>query len=255
MKSSNAVKKNVPIKIFSALVCAVAFALIVTMADLFSSLITVGGFSVVSDNITLGEYRVYAVCTANYKTKLLASEFCETIKSQGGAGILYMTNNEFYLVASMYDNETDAKKVLANIVDSKPEASIQTIVIPQIAISNNLSTQEKNTLGSCLGVFKNSYKKLYDISVSLDTVVISEVEARLAINELVSSAQTALGNFNTIFANSATTSLLKIRLGLEDAIKELTTLSNSTEAYPLTSLVKACYSNIILIYKNVAEQF
>lgn len=255
MKSSNRVKKIGFGKIFSIIMCVVAFGLVITMADLFSSLIAVGGFSAVSDNINIAEYKVYAVCTSSYTTKLQASEFCDSIKSQGGAGVLYMTNNAFYIIASIYDNESDAKKVLANIIESKPDATIQTIVIPPITISNNLSSQEKSTLTNCLGVFKSSYKKLYDISVSLDTVVMSEVEARLAINELCSTAQTALGNFNTIFSNSTTTSLLKIRLALEDAYEKLTSLSNSNETCPLSALVKACYSNIILCYKDVCEQF
>lgn len=254
MSESGKSKKLILSKTFSVVFCLVVFGLMITMADFFSSLITVGGFSFVNDNITFAEYKVYAVCTSSHQEKLLASEFCETIKQQGGAGYIYINENLYYIVAGMYETESDANKVLNNIIAGKPEATIIEIKIPAITISNNLSAQEKNTLNGCLGVFKNAYKKLYDISVSLDTVIINEVNARLMVNELCSTVQTAIGNFNTIFTENVSTSLLKIKLANSDVVKYLNELSESTSAYPFTSLVKECYCKIITTYKQMASQ-
>lgn len=253
-KSKKKAKRGLFNKVFSIVFCIVTFGLMLTMADLFSSLITVGGYSFVSDNISFSEYKVFAVSTSDHSEKLLASEFCETIKQQGGAGYLYMNNDSFSIVAGIYQTEADAKKVLSNIIEKNPEAKVITITIPQIIISSNLSSQEKNTLSGCLSIFKTAYKKLYDISVSLDTAVINEVNARLDINELSSSVQTTLSNFNTIFTTDTTTELLRIKLALEDCLKYLHDLIDSNLSYPYSSLVKECYCKIIMCYKAMAEQ-
>ncbi len=241
-------------KTFSLITCLIAFGLMITMADLFSSLITVGGFSFTSENISLGEYNVYAVCTSSHQTKVLAIEFSEIIRNQGGAGYLYMNKDSYYIVASIYETEADAKKVLEKLVESKPDAQIEKIVIQPITISSNLSSQEKSTVSASINLFKNIYKKLYDISVSLDTAVVSEVNARLSINEVLSSAQTILSNFNTLFSNNITINLLKLKLSIEDTVKDLNSLVNSSSVFPFTSLVKECYCKVIMNYKNLADQ-
>lgn len=240
-------------KVFGIIFCLVTFGLMITMADLFSSLITVGGFSFVNDNINFSEYKLYAVYTAKYQEKILANESSENIKMQGGAGFLYMNENSYYIIASIYETEADAKKVLTNIIEKKPDASIITITIPQIVISSNLEGQEKSVVNNSLSLFKNVYKKLYDISVSLDTTVINEVNAKLTINEIYSEVQTALNNFNTIFNGNVSTSLLKIKLGLEEIETHLDDLINTNLTLPFTSLVKECYCKVIYSYKNIAS--
>ncbi len=247
-------KKHILSKVFTLSFCVISVAIMLTMADLFSSLITVGGFSFVNENISLSEYNMYAVCTSSYQTKVMASEFSETIKSQGGAGFVYMNKDSYYIVASMYENEADAKKVLEKNIESKPDASILKINIPPINISSNLESQEKATVNSCLSIFKNCYKKLYDISVSIDTAVTTEVSARLDVNQLLSEVQTNLNNFNILFTNNITSDLLCIKLGVEDVVKMLKTLVESASIYPFTALVKEAYCNIIYTYKNMSER-
>lgn len=253
MKTSKK-NKNIKLgKIFAITFCLVTFGLMLTMADFFSSLITVGGFSFSNDNINQTEYKIYAVCTNSYQEKVLASECCEQIKQQGGAGYIYMNENSYNVVAGLYENETDAKKVLSNIIEKKPDANILTITIPKITINSNLSQQEKSTINTCLSSFKNVYKKLYDISVSLDTAVINEVKARLEVNEICSSTQKTLNDFNTIFNDNIKTKLLSIRLSLENIINYLNDLINSNTIIPFSSLVKECYCKVIFLYKNTAE--
>lgn len=255
METSN-IKKNSKFgHFFSVIFCLVSFALIVTMADIFSSLITVGGFSFSTDNINLSEYKVYAVCTSSHQEKVMAQESAESIKKQGGAGFIYMNKSSYNVVAGIYETEADAKKVLSNIIEKKPDSMIVTITIPSIIISNNLSSQEKTTVNECLVIFKNVYKKLYDISVSLDTAVLNEVNARLDVNSISSNVQNTLNNFNTIFSNNTNTSLLSLKLSLEeiqDYLKDLVEISSSI---PFTAFVKETYCKVIMSYKNMAENF
>ena len=253
MEASKKMKKNVFGKVFICVFCLVTFGLMLTMADFFSNLITVGGFSFAGDNINQNEYKVYAVCTSSHQEKIIASEGAEYIKQQGGAGYVYMNESSYNIVAGMYETEADAKKVLSNIIEKKPDASIVVITIPQIIISSNLGSQEKSAVSSCIGLFKSVYKRLYDISVSLDTAVINEVKARLEINDICSNAQKILNNFNTIFNGTLTTNLLSIKLSTEDIIGYLNELTNSTSSLPFTSLVKECYCKVIGSYKTMAE--
>lgn len=251
-------KKNKSLKtiftnIFTISFFLVSFVLVINLADIFSSLITVGGFSFAGENLSFQKMITYAVCTSNHPTKLAASELSETTKIQGGAGYIYMNENSYYIIASIYDNSADAEKVLKNILSDKPNASIQQINIPAINIASNLSSQEKNTISDSIVVFKNSYKKLYDISVSLDTGLITEVNARLSINELASQITTIYGNFNTIFNNSLNTELMLIKLKLEDLINILQKLIDNTERFPFTSQIKETYCKILINYKSLAE--
>lgn len=240
-------------KIFTGIFCTVIIALMITLADLFSGLITVGGYSFASENITSGELNYYAVCTTSHDTKILADELSETIQLQGGAGYVYMNKHSYYVVAGIYQTEADAEKVKQNLIQSKPQTSIVKITIPSISLTSNLTQQEKTAVLDSLAIFKNIYLKLYDIAVSLDTNVVTEVNARLQINELASTLNTTLSNYTTLFSNNLTTELLKIKISLEDAKKLLDTLVNSSSLIPFTSLVKETYCKIVVCHKNLCE--
>lgn len=255
MKDSSIQKNSKFGRFFSIMICIVSFALIVTMADIFSSLITVGGFSFANDNINLAEYKVYAVCTSFHQEKIIAEEGCESIKKQGGAGFIYMNNSSYAIIAGIYETEADAQKVLNNIIEKKPDASIVTITIPQIVISNNLSGQEKTTVNECLFIFKNIYKKLYDISVSLDTAVLNEVNARLEVNAISSNVQNTLNNYNTIFNDNASASLINLKLALQNIQQYLNDLVEISSSLPYTSLVKETYCKVLICYKTMASNF
>jgi len=248
-------KKSFFTKVFTICFCVISFALVVSMADIFSSLITVGGFSFVNENISANEYSVYAICTSNHPTKLLAEEFAEDIKKQGGAGCVYMNEQSYYIIASIYETESDAQKVKNNLIESKPNVSIQKLVIPKITISSNLTTQEKNTVMNCISIFKTSYQKLYDISVSLDTNVETEVGARLLVNELNSELGTIYNNFNTLFSDNLSTDLLRIKLAIEELKNHLQTLIDASGTVTYSAYVKECYCKIIMSYKSLAESF
>lgn len=240
-------------KIFTGFFCAIIIALTVTLADLFSGLITVGGYSFASENISTSEYTVYAVCTSFHDTKMLADEMSETIQLQGGAGYVYMNKQSYYIVAGVYQSMGDAEKVKQNLIASRPQTCIVSITSPAINLSSNLSQEEKITVLESLNLFKTIYKDLYDISVSIDTAVTNEVNARLQVNQLSGVINTTLSNYETLFSNSLTTDLLKIKLSLEDVKKCLNLLSESSSIIPFTSLIKETYCKVLVCYKNLCE--
>lgn len=241
-------------KIFTLIFSLVIVGLSITLADLFSSLITVGGFSFTNEDITFNKYTVYAVCTSSHPTDLTAKENATLCQNQGGAGYIYLKDNSYYIIASIYENEEDAKKVKDNLKSTKPNIEILKIDIPSISINNNLETSEKDILVKSVNVFKDTFKKLYDISVSLDTSVISEVNAKLSINSIGGEISKLQNNFNTMFISNMSSNLVTIKLKLEELCTSIKNLIDGNVATPISSSVKYCYSDIIFKYLELAEQ-
>lgn len=253
MKNSNKNKTKTFGKMFAISLALVAIGLTLTMADLFSSLITVGGFTFTGNDINISNYKIYAVCTNNSETKVQANENANICKMQGGAGFVYIYESKFYTIASMYENESDANNVLKNIKQTHQNACIITITIPAISIASNLSGEEKTTLESALNIFKNTYKKLYDVSVSLDTALITEVNARLSVNSIGSEITSVSSNFTTLFNTQMTNSFLIIKLKLSELSDCLDSLINTSPSIPYTSQIKNTYCKTIEIYKNLGS--
>ena len=240
-------------KVFVITTMVVSLCLMFSLADLFSSLITVGGFSFVGDEISIPQYTLYAVCTSGYQTKIQADEDAVQIQMQGGAGYVWTSGNEYTLIASVYENESDAKKVLTQISDIKPNASVKEIHRDSISLNNNAGSAEKEVLTEALETFKTTYKKLYDIAVSLDTSVIKEINARLAINELYSNINKMVNNYKTLFGNNDSSSLAAINnslLSLDGIMQKLV----EDNYNPYTSKIKLAYTQNIFEYKKLAEK-
>jgi len=245
--------KNLFKKIFSLSFFAVTLLLVIALSDVVSSLITVGGFSFANDSVCINKTTFYAVSTSSSSTKVLASESAQNIKQLGGAGYLYMHNDSYYVLTSIYANQADAEKVLESVIKTKPDSKIIKIDIQQVNLSSNMNSNEKTALTDSLNAFKNSYKKLYDLSVSLDTSIISEVNCKLSINELSNSVNTIYENYNTIFNQNLSSSLIQIKLALSELKTQLSSLSQTSNSTSLSSQIKYTYCKIIEIFKTLAN--
>lgn len=239
-------------KIITGAFVFVAVALMISLADLFSSLITVGGFTFTSDNINISNYNLYAVNVFTNENKIIADEQSEQCKKQGGAGYIHMTSSAYNIIASIYDSKADAENVKANLIPTKPNTTITEIKIPNIIINSNLTNQEKEVINKSFSIFKTSYKKLYDVSVSLDTSIITEINAKLSINEIYSEANNVRQNFTTVFANSS--NFIELSKTLENLCETLSNLIDAEIKYPFTSYIKNAYCEIVFLYKNLANK-
>ena len=149
--------------------------------------------------------------------------------------------------------KADAEKVLESVIKTKPDSKIIKIDIQQVNLSSNMNSNEKTALTDSLNAFKNSYKKLYDLSVSLDTSIISEVNCKLSINELSNSVNTIYENYNTIFNQNLSSSLIQIKLALSELKTQLSSLSQTSNSTSLSSQIKYTYCKIIEIFKTLAN--
>ncbi len=252
MKTKNKKKIISFSKILTIIFCTLAIGLTFSLADLFSSLITVGGFTFTSSDISIAKYTTYAVCTKSATTQASATEYANLTKQQGGAGYLYLANDCYNVVASIYENRPDAEKVVSNLKENNITSFIVQIDIPAISLNSNLTEQEKTTLENSINIFKNTYKQLYDISISLDTAIITEVNAKLTINKLGSDVLSQINNFNTIFGNTYNVEFLNIKTKLNKLSENINELI-STSVPPLTSHIKYTYCSALFLLKDLAK--
>lgn len=239
-------------KIFTITFCAVVIGITFTLADLFSSLITVGGFTFTNSDISIPKFTLFAICTAKTTSNATANEHSVICKNKGGAGYIYILDSSFNIIASMYENEADAQKVASNLKDSGTTAEIITITISPVSFNSSLTTQEKTTLEEAINIFKTTYKQLYDLSISIDTGLINDVNAKLTINELSSKTQTTFNNFSTIFNSQVATSFINIKLKLNDLCSAVNKLINPSTSIPFTSQIKETYCKCIFLLQDLS---
>lgn len=252
-KNSGSIVKSS--KILSIFIAALCLAICVSFAELFSSLITVGGFSTIKDNeIKQNAFSLYAVSLYSTETKVQAKEMGEITKRKGGAGYIWQTDKCFYVFASGYENEADAKKVCDNLKENNVENEIVKLDFDAITISAKTAGQEKNTLLLSVQSYKNLYKKLYDLSVSIDTNLYTEIQAKVNLSDIISEFAKTKTNFETMFNSKLTSDLLELKLSLNNVSNILDNLADfSSNEIPYTSQVKNAYFQVLSEYASLSK--
>lgn len=243
-----------PKKFFTVAVVILSLAIIIALSDFFSSVITVGDFAfLTTQNAKASSYSVYAISLDKSLTESDANTKTTMVKQLNGAGYVYKLDNIYHILASAYENKNDAEKVLEKLnEESKKNAEIIEIKIDKIEMDMNLSSSEKAILSNSINIFKNSYKNLYDISISLDTSVKSETECKLLVNTLKSDIQKIKDDFNTQFSTNLNKKLLEIKLSLSSLEQNLDELCMTSSSF--SSQIKHTYLEIIKLNKDLAKE-
>lgn len=242
-------------KFLSIFVAVVCLALCISFAELFSSLITVGGFNnSTSNSIKQNAFSLYAISLFKTETKVQAQEMAEITKKKNGAGYIWQTNTCYYVFASCYENEADAKKVSENLAESNISCEIVKLDFSEISVKAEVNEQEKTALTSAVQSYKNMFKQLYDLSVSIDTNLYSEIEAKVYLSDIISNFTKIKTNFETLFNSKLTTHLLELKLSLTNMSNILNTLSDfSSSEVPYSAQVKNTYFQVLNEYNNLSK--
>ena len=240
-------------KISVIFILVLCFALCISFAELFSSLIAVGGFSAISNSdIKQNEFCVYAVYAYKTETKATALNMSEIVMKKNGAGFIEQDDNAYYVYLAAYENENDAKKVQENLKDSEQTSEIKKISFPEISFKAQTSSQEKTALNSAVCSYLNMYKKLYDLSVSVDTNLYTELEAKNLLKDIVNEFEKIKSNFENNFNSKLTSSILSLKLSLNNVSEILKNLSEySSTTIPYSAKIKNCYFEILFEYLNL----
>ncbi len=249
-------KKNSKTKVFSLLFMLLSLSLCISLAGIFSSIITVGGFSnITSNDVKCSAFSVYALSLYQSQTKTGARELSEIVMRKNGAGYIYQTQDAYHILASCYENKSDAENVAKTLTESDIAPTILQLNFDEIQIKCKLTDQEKTTLNKALSSHKNLYKKLYDLSVSIDTNLYSEIQSKVLLSDIISDQQKIQTTFETLFNSKLTSSLLEIKLSLSSLSTILQTLADfSSTTIPYTSQVKNSYFSVLSCYLSLTQK-
>lgn len=250
-------KKTKSGKLFALVVCGISLALCITLADLFSTALTAGNFTgLFSSSSKISTYNIYAICMFQSFILSSAEESSNQIKSQSGAGYIYNDSSVYYVLASGYENQNDAELVKENLETSGYTPTIITITIPEINITSNLTANEKTTLYNALIVFKTTYQSLYDLSVSLDTSIKTETDCKVELNDILSNINKVKTTFDATFNSKLTSSILNVKLKLQNLCDVLSELIDYTEtsSVPFNSKLKYSYLETINLNKTLCKE-
>ena len=230
-------------------------ALTVTMADFCSNLITINSASNASQSNGQSSYSIYGISLFTATTKTTALEHASSLQKQSGAGYVLEQNKKFYVLASAYAEENDAKLVKTNLETEGLSPEIIKITIPPITLNGNYNTTEMNALVGAITIYKTVFDNLYDISVALDTKISTQAECLLFISDVDNLVSKAKLNFDALFNSNQTTEILYIKLSLADLCKKTEALKNfqQSSSQTLSSKIKTTYLETVDLNLNLAK--
>lgn len=238
-------KKTSFLSIFLVLI---GTCLCVSCGYLFSNALVTSSLFKYSSSVSNEDQTVYAISLAkNTDVEELENMRCE-LQQQNGAGYIYQQNEEFHLIASVYDNINDAELVKNNLKSIGKDCQIISIELERLTIAGNFSAEEKTILLECLKSDFNTFKTLYDVAISLDTGVFDLTKAKLECNNIFSSQVATKTNLETFFKDNTNKNLSSLRANLASTNEFLSNLisenyENTTQTF--SSLIKLTYCKIL----------
>lgn len=220
----------------------------VFVSQFLSSVITTGAIGI-SNNTTstsYSEYKLYALSLASYSTESQANDCANTITRQGAGGYVWQKDNKYYVIASIYEKKNDAESVLKNLTENA-NAEIVEIKIDKVSLSQISSANLKKEYLSMMSNLKETYCKLYDISVSLDTSVYSETKSRIEIDNVKTNLQKQLDQISNGSSSADGIYYVIIKNAVQKIIDKIADVVEytSTDNFPFSAKLKHTYISIV----------
>ncbi len=208
-----------------------------------------------SSSVTKDSFSVYMLSLARSQVKSEAEGRAGDFQSIGGGGYVWEQDDYFYVISSAYANKNDAVLVQNSVKANQGlDSEIIEAKFPALSISGNFSSEEKRVLSMAIDCFYDYYLALYDIAISLDTLVYNETSAKLALNTSHSNLSNTISNFNTLFSD-ASGQIEEIKNSCEELLSASNSLcqmsSSSSQTY--SSLLKYHYTLALDLYLKLAK--
>lgn len=214
------------------------------MASFFSSIITTSGFGlIVSAAKTQSATTIWAISVGSCNTFAQAQELCGETQTKGGGGVM-LKKDVFFVLASAYEMENDAIKVQENLAAQSIVSQIIKLEVKQTSVSANYTLTEVNVLDGCLLAYRDAFRTLFDLSVSLDTQTKNELAAKEHITQLITRLEQAKADFATHLNKKLTANLVALSLQNETTLGIVRQLLETTT--PLATATKTAYLTIII---------
>ena len=177
-------KKNGVKNFFLLLFCLAMFGSVVYFSGVFSGVLKVANFSFLfgDKKISVNEHSYYAVTMGKYETEQEAQAVASGVSIMGAGAYVWLNDDYYYVIGNVYDNKTDAEKVLTNVSGNNYNVEIKEIKFNKISFDNeNFTKEQKQVILESINNISDVYKKCYNYSIKFDqgeivsTVVSSEL--------------------------------------------------------------------------------
>ena len=219
------------------------------------------GYALFSNGISLvsGAQRsvnsFYAVEVANFDNYDEAYNFAMQLQAKGGAG--YITYNKKYKVlSSLYLTYNDAKSVADNIKVDYNNACVYEIVLPDIDIPDDITSEHQKALSTSFAVSKSTIATMTNIYLGIDTGEISESYCYTMLNSLYDDSVTQVDSIRTAFYSLDTAQYLKLRMYLTDFASNIAEISKiNLQGMELSQIIKYQQIKCAFLYISMAQLF
>lgn len=195
------------------------------------------------------EFEVHFISLAKSQIEQSALSLAPDFQAIGAGGYVWKIGDYYHVLSSGFENKNDATRVQSNLDSTfNIKSEIVSIKFDGLTINGNFNADEKKVLARALGSFRAAYQSLFDIAISLDTLVYNEISARLEINALEASIAGIKADFDTLFSQIQNAELEALGKALENEqniLKALCTGIKINDGQTFPSLIKYRYIELL----------
>ena len=185
--------------LFSSLTLA-CFALCLLVANLLTTFIIPA--TAQAESICLPSQEIHLLSLGKSQVESEARARAKDFMPLGSGGYVWKLDNYYHIISSAYTNKNDAQLVQSNIsINLAFESEIITLKLNQVSINGSFDSEEYKVVSNYLGATNHLYHSLFDIALSVETGVSSQVGAKLSVNSALNDFSTKMANFSTLFPN------------------------------------------------------
>lgn len=246
----------------------IALALFLVCASLIANCLSlmIVPSSSTSESVSYNSFSLYMLSLAKSQVESEANSLAGDYQKIGAGGYIWKIDNYYHVISSVYANKNDATLVQNSVKANQGlDSEIVEVNFKSFSLNGNFSADEKKVLTKSLASFYDFYLALYDIAISLDTLVYNEISAKLALNTAHSNLSNTVRDFKTVFP-SPSGEIELLSLSLDKALSEsqslcdeststqtLATALSQTQTFSstsqtLSSMLKYHYTSVLDIY-------
>ncbi len=229
----------------------------IALATILSNILYTPAMGEQTITLSTNDFEIHFISLNKSQLENSAKSLAEDYQKIGAGGYIWQIDEYYHILSSGFENKNDAILVQNNLSSTSGiESEIISIKFKGIKIEGNFNNDEKRVLTKAMSIFQEIYKSLYDIAISVDTMVYNEISARLAINSVHSNINTTKADFDTLFKANQTASIKNLSTHLNNTLKTSESLCsgvplNQSQTY--ASLIKYRYIEILKIYEQLTK--
>ena len=189
-------------KVFFSSLALVLLCFCLLIANLLTKFILPA--TATTQSVCLPRSEIHLISLGKSQVESEAKSRAADFHSMGSGGYVWKIDNYYHIISSAYTNKNDANLVQNNIsVNLSLESEIISLEFDEIVFNGNFDAESHRVISDYLGATSNLYHSLFDIALSVETNVTSQVGAKLSVNSALNEFSTKMANFLTLFPNPA----------------------------------------------------